>query len=220
MVDINDLGGGSGKRRGFPPFEKSAVERLAEATKSPFDDLDFGMKTMREGLSAVDRIGSASQHATAVEKSLKEALGGSLGDYYKSRDHMRDVFGSKSLAEEVDKLTRGPFAGTAVDKYLAEMEKEVAERPVPELPPVPYMPPNPIHETNSHLADLGEKIDALVDLQAKQAEVIDKLLQVQIANDEAQDRATTKSYRLGVVNAVLATILGFGAIVATVAIAG
>lgn len=219
MVDINDLGG-SGKRKPFPPFEKSAVERLAEATKSPFDDLDFGMKTMREGLSAVDRLGSASQQATAAEKSIREALGGSLSDYYKSRDHMRDVFGSKTIADEIDKLTRGPFAGTAVDKYMAEMEREVAERSVPELPPVPYIPPNPIHETNEHLADLGEKIDALVDLQAKQAEVIDKLLQVQIANDEAQERSTKRSYRLGVANTVMATILGIGAIVATVMLAG
>jgi hypothetical protein len=85
---------------------------------------------------------------------------------------------------------------------------------------MPYIPPNPIRETNSHLAELGEKIDALVDLQAKQAEVIDTLLQVQIANDEAQDRATSKSYKLSVLNTVLATILGIGAIVATVMLAG
>lgn len=219
MVDLSDLGG-SGNWKPFAGLEKSAVERLAEATKSPFDDLDFGMKTVRESLSAVDKIGSASQHARALDKSMREALGGSLGDYYKSRDHMRDVFGSKSLAEEVDKLTEGSLAGSEVDKYLAEFERGREERSMPDLPAMPYIPPNPIRETNSHLAELGEKIDALVDLQAKQAEVIDKLLQVQIANDEAQDRATTKSYRLSVLNTVLATILGIGAIVATVLLAG
>lgn len=217
MVDLSDLGG-SGKGKPFPPFEKSAAERLAEATKSPFDDL--GMKTMRDALRSVDQLASATQHTTAVDKAIKEALGGSLADYYKSRDHMRDVFGSKSLADEIDKLTKGPFAGSEVDKYMAEFEREAAERSIPELPPVPYIPPNPIHETNEHLADLGEKIDALVDLQAKQAEVIDKLLQVQIANDEAQERSTKRSYRLGVANTVMATILGIGAIVATVMLAG
>jgi hypothetical protein len=219
MVDISDLGG-SGKRRPFPGLEKSTVERLAEATKSSFDDLDFGMKTMRDNLTSVDKLVGASLHATAVDKALKEALGGSLGDYYKSRDHMRDVFGSKSLSDEVDKLIKGPFAGSEVDNYVAEFERGRDERSIPDLPPMPHIPPNPIYETNEHLADVSEKIAALVDLQAKQAEVIDKLLQVQIANDAAQDRATKRSYRLGVVNAVLATILGIGAIVATIMIAG
>lgn len=219
MVDLSDLGG-SGKRKPFPPFEKSAAERIAEATKSPFDGLDFGMKAMRDGLSAVDRLGSASQHTTAVDKAMKEALGGSLGDYYRSRDHMRDVFGSKSLADEVDKLTKGAFAGSEVDKYMAGLDREIAERSIPDPPSLPYIPPNPIHETNEHLADLSEKIDALVDLQAKQAEVIDKLLQVQIATDTAQERSTKRSYRLGVANTVMATILGVGAIVATIMLAG
>lgn len=219
MVDLSDLGG-SGKRKPFPGLEKSAVERLAEATKSPFDDLDSSMKTMRDSLGAADKLASASLATTAAEKSIRDALGGTLSDYYKSRDHMRDVFGSKSLADEVDKLTKGPLGGTAVDKYMAEFEREAAERSIPELPPMPYIPPNPIHETNEHLADLGEKIDALVDLQAKQAEVIDKLLQVQIATDTAQERSTKRSYRLGVANTVMATILGIGAIVATVMIAG
>lgn len=219
MVNLSDLGG-SGKRKSFPGLEKSAVERLAEATKSPFDDLDFGMKPMRDSLGAADKLTSASLASTAAEKSIREVIGGSLGDYYKSRDHMRDVFGSKSLAEEVDKLTKGPFAGSEVDKYMAELERGRDERSIPDLPPMPHIPPNPIRETNEHLADVSEKIDALVDLQAKQAEVIDKLLQVQIANDAAQDRATKRSYWLGVVNTVLATVLGIGAIVATVMIAG
>ena len=215
MVDL----GGSSKRKPFG-LDKSAVERLAEATKSPFDDLDFGMKTMRDGRSAVDKIGRASDHARAIDKSIRETLGGSLGDYYKSLDHMRDLFGSKSLADEVDKLTEDPFVGSAVDKYMEELERDTAQRSIRELPSMPYILPNPIHETNSHLAELGEKIDALVDLQAKQADVIDKLLQVQIANDEAQDRATVKSHRLSVLNTVLATILGVGAIVATIVLAG
>jgi hypothetical protein len=229
MVDIGDLGGGLGKAKPFPPFEKSAVERLAEAAKSRFADLDFGMNAAdravrKQRLNPLEQAAGGGRSASLVAKemekahrSIADALGGSLGGYYKSRDHMRDVFGTASLASEVAKMVNGPSAGTEADKYLASLAGSFNHDSVMrDLPPM-HVQPNPIHETNEHLAGLGKKIDALVDLQAKQAEVIDKLLQAQITNEAAQERTDRRAYRLGVISVILASILSIGAIVVTIA---
>jgi hypothetical protein len=219
----------------FPPFEKSAVERLAEATRSPFDGLDPAMRTIRDALggsqSLLERAereargtSRISKQIEEAQKSIQDALGGTLGDYYKSRDHMRDVFGTGTLADEAAKMINGPSAGTEADKYLAGLEGRLnREAAVPELPAL-HIPPNPIHETNEHLAELGEKVDALVDLQAKQAEVFDKLLQAQVtaletqaASAAAQERASKRNQQVAWITigvAVIAIVVGavFGGI--------
>jgi hypothetical protein len=155
-----------------------------------------------------------------AHKSIREALGGSLGDYHKSRDHMRGVFGVGSLADEAAKMINGPSARTEAEKYIGRLDERMNQEPVIRDYQPFNMPPNPIHQTNEHLADLGVKIDALVDLQAKQAEVTDKLLDVQIANEAAREQTDKRNLRLNVMNMVLAAIIGIGAIVVTVAFAG
>ncbi len=124
-----------------------------------------------------------------------------LNDYYKSLDHVRDVF---------DPTTRASDFG-------CDWADQKAQREVTTFTPAQ---PNPIHQTNEHLAGLSEKIDALVGLQAKHAEVIDKLLQAQIANEAAQDRTGKRAHRLSILNMILASTLGLLAIIATVMVAG
>jgi hypothetical protein len=243
MVDISKLGGYSMKGVPFPEFGNSlaeaaagmpnvskavrealSCERLGSAV-GELSTIDRATKDALLGRTLLDDLDSTTRGLSAsfadkqleeAQRSITAALGGSLGDYYKSRDHMRDVFGSKSLGDEAAKLINGPSAGDEIDRYMADLERSSDRLTLSELPPLPPMPPNPIHETNEHLADLGEKIDALVDLQAKGAEVIDKLLKAQIANEAAQERSDRRAYRLSVINTVLATILGLLAIVVTI----
>jgi hypothetical protein len=251
MVDLADIGGEAEKQRPFAPFKKSGSADAAAGTATVSAGLQEALGNARlqeavKGISTVDKAmkealgGSVAGrledlnsrtrgvHGSLVDKqlekaqkSIRDALGGSLVDYNNSRDHMRDVFGSRSAEDEVSKLINRSSATSEIDRYMAELERPLHHGPVlSDLPPLPPMPPNPIHETNEHLADLGQKIDALVDLQAKGAEVIDKLLQAQIANEAAQERSDKRAYRLSVINTVLATILGLVAIFVTIAVAG
>jgi hypothetical protein len=174
MVDFDDLGGGPGKRKKKSvaeqvakatesPFQKSAVERLAEEMKSPFANLDAGMKAalgIRSGLSGL----------SGLDKQLQA--------YEKSQERLKDVF-AKSPSEKL----LGDMSALDADN-LGRHHRSLFE----DMPPMPDLPPNPIFETNEHLEQVGIKIDALLDVQAKQAGLIDLLLKAQTESGKAQTR--------------------------------
>lgn len=247
MMDISKLGDEVEKRQLFPPFDKAVAgmptangalsevlsstslrDAMSEALKV---DRAFKVdKTIKEAVFG-KQLGNSTVVAgllrdiaapfgegidKQLQESLKSALGGSLDAYYKSRNHVQDVFGSKALADEMSRLSNSsPTIGKI--GHMEEFGRALPDHFTPH--DFPKISPNPIHETNEHLAGLGGKIDALVDLQAKQADVIDKLLQAQIANEAAQEHTDKRAYRLAVINTVLATILALGAIVVTIMVA-
>ena len=221
MVDLSDLGDGSGK--GGSPFGKSAKEQMLEATRSPFEQL-------------------ASEMNSPLDKAMRKALeSSSVISALVKRDHLRDALGasgidgltgSSALAnqmqayEKSQERLRDAFSTSGIDKVLARASEtdpmsqalELATKGL--IPPAPFdsypaltipeLPPNPIFETNAHLEEVGEKIDALLDVQAKQAGLIDLLLKSQIEGGKIQTRIATGGLivgLIGVVVAVLATVL-------------
>jgi hypothetical protein len=165
-------------------------------------------------------IGFVDKQAQEFQKLQKSPFGAALGDYHKSKDHMREVFRAKLFADDLSKILSDlPYA----KEKIAKLDNSLKDRSVFfEAPPplrLPPILPNPIHETNAHLSDVSEKIDALVDLQAKQAGLIDKLLELQITNEATQERSDKRSYRLGVINTFLASALAVVAIIVTVVLA-
>ncbi|MEK6542093.1 MAG: hypothetical protein AABZ45_08235 [Pseudomonadota bacterium] len=169
------------------------------------------------GLIGKSPRGSAVDKPLEVaQKSLEDSLGRSMGEYYKSRDHMQSMFGSKFGSDAITKLVNGSM-GIKSDCNIAEFEQLLPDRCMQiDYPTLPPILPNPIHETNEHLAGLNKKIDALVDLQAKQAGVIHELLMLQVANEAAQERTDKRVYRLTVVGIVLTTIIGSASIIAAI----
>ena len=163
----------------------------------------------------------AQRELEKAQESVRAALGGSVSDYVKSRDHMRDIFGFNSFDDETSRLISSPYTAKEVQHHLAEFEEALHHEPVMrEFPCQPFVPPNPMIETNEHLAQANEKIDALVHLQARQAEVIGRLLEAQIANEAAQDRLAKQNLRLNLLSLVLTNILALAAIAVSLAVAG
>ncbi|HEY0014230.1 MAG TPA: hypothetical protein VGB79_15410 [Allosphingosinicella sp.] len=217
MKDIGDLASAAGMRHDFPHFGTSAAQRIAETLKSPLTAADVVARSIRESVGAAGKFGL---NGSLADQEIRNALGGSLSEYRKSRDHMHDVFGAGSLADKAAGMAIQPTASSEIERYMAELEGPSQYRSVtPDLPDL-YIPPNPIKETNEHLAGVSKKFDALVDLSAKQADVINKLLEVQISNSAAQEKATKRTNLLSVVSAALATVLGIGAIIVTIVVAG
>jgi hypothetical protein len=215
-----------GTRRKFPEFEQSAVDRLAEATKSRFTGIDSAVDKIRDALGTnafrgiilddetLSGVSSISKQLEQVNKGVADALAPHVEEYNRATAHLRDVFGQNSISDEVTRMINGPSVSREVADYLADLERPLHQPSVlNRMPPLPELPPNPIFETNEHLERVVEKVDALLDVQAKQAEMIDALLQAQIAGTAAQDRALSRSHRVAVISALLAFI----AILATVA---
>lgn len=141
---------------------------------------------------------------------------------------------ASSAAAKIGKaLASFDFAGT---KALADIAKSTVEHRkalerlqtafpagmrLPESPAMPdplstapgihnfRLPPNPIHKTNRYLARLTEKIEALFDVQAEQAKLIDALLQAQIENAKGQDRMARKQYLVAVAGILIAVLAIF-----------
>lgn len=181
--------------KGRSVFDKAISVVIEEST--------LARSSLAGTLSQIEDASSLDRIAGVINFKSEKISGfeGRLNDYYKSLDHVRDVFGSETSSSD----------------FGCDWADQKGQREVTTYTPVQ---PNPIHQTNEHLAGLSEKIDALVGLQAKHAEVIDKLLQAQIANEAAQDRTGKRAHRLSILNMILASTLGLLAIIATVMVAG
>jgi hypothetical protein len=136
--------------------------------------------------SAVAKLG---KHFAGFDFAGAEALAGISGamdEHRKALERIRPVFpaGIKSPQyESIADILPGP----------------------PETPNL-RIPPNPIHKTNQHLATLTEKIEALSNVQAEQAHLIDLLLQAQIASAKGQDRMARKQYFVAIGSILIAVI--------------
>jgi hypothetical protein len=87
------------------------------------------------------------------------------------------------------------------------VEKGTMRSILEDLPPIPQLPPNPILETNEHLERVGEKVDALLDVQAKQAALIDLLLKAQVEGAKALTRMAFWGLAIGLVGVVVAVAI-------------
>ena len=189
MVDFAELFEKPRKRRGFADFDESSLSHAARKTHS----VD---RAIEEALAGIRSNDSASE-LSFVDRATKEVIG------------TRPSGIDRALAEQIGQMS-APF-GTITADELKRRHREFDR--VPHLLPIPT---NPIHETNEHLSGLAKKFDALVDVQAKQAFVIDQLLESQKANEAAQERASIRAHRNGVIGIVLA----FAAIIVSIIVAG
>lgn len=91
---------------------------------------------------------------------------------------------------------------------IESSEYSVSAEHLPESPTIQEfrLPPNPTHKTNQHLARLTEKTEALFDVQAEQATLIDSLLQAQIESAKSQDRMARKQYFVAIMGILIAVI--------------
>jgi len=132
-------------------------------------------------------------HSPAREEAKR--LGAAMRDY-------------GSIADEAQKMLLGSRSDSPAEEYLRSMEESrfTHEAPIHHL----SVPQNPLIETNRHLATTNEKIDALIEVQAKQTNLVDALLAANLTSSTAQDRAAKANLRL----TVISVTLGFLAVVA------
>jgi hypothetical protein len=200
MVDLSDLGG-SGKRNSpkmksaadrlaeatKSPFQKSTLERLAEGMKSPFDNLDLGMKTALGGLAGI----------SALEKQMRA--------YEKAQDRLKDAFAPSPVEKLLDRTSGADTVSRAIEHLeMGRMQRSILD----DLPAMSLqeLPPNPIFETNDHLEQVAAKIDALLDVQAKQAGLIDLLLKAHVEGGKVQGRMAMWGLAIGLVGVVVAVL--------------
>ncbi|HEX8482466.1 MAG TPA: hypothetical protein VF650_11225 [Allosphingosinicella sp.] len=149
------------------------------------------------------RIGGRSLSGDVFGSTIAEALGSGVGGHAKAHERLREAFATNPLHETVGK---GGGRGD-LEKQIAEVHSSTA-RPERMLEPIrlPQPLPNPAHETNRHLRQVGEKIDALLEVQAQQAELIDALLKAQIAAGHDQNRIWRRDHRFTVIGLALSLL--------------
>jgi hypothetical protein len=117
---------------------------------------------------------------------------------------MHEVFAQSNDEELRKAIGATSIASTEVSKYMTGLEQ-----PWERITEFPKLPPNPIHKTNSQLATLVKKIDALLDVEAKQADITDALLRAAITSSADQDRAA----RRNLVVALISAFVGVAALI-------
>lgn len=172
-------------------FETPEVEQARERLKSIMGEFDHPeIKEARQRLSGM----MAGFHTPEIEEA-KTRLGLVMG-------------GLASIAEEAQDGLLGSRTESVAEQFLREEQKRTSSLG-PVVPPIELLR-NPIHETNEHLATTNEKIDALIQVQAKQTDLVDALLAANVAGSAAQERLAKANVRL----TIMSVILGFFAVLA------
>lgn len=137
--------------------------------------------------------------------TIAEALGSGIGGHAKAHKRLREAFAEPMPDWGVSARTRSDME--KIERHLADAQSFIARaEPVPEAIRLPQPPPNPVHETNRHLRQVAEKIDALLEVQAQQAKLVDALLQAQIAAGRDQNRIWRRDHRFTVMGLALSLL--------------
>lgn len=225
MVDLSDLGGASGRSKRFPEFNDSAI-RMAVGGFPEFDQSKLDATTGRKhsAVSALEDVvarltGESSlrgdRRSNVMEtasRAIAEALVSHMGDYSKATRGLYEAFKPMhGVEEELKKALAGPPNRTAAEEIIESFNhRETNYGPLPYFEP----PPNPIHETNEHLERVADKVEALLAVQAKQAEMIDSLLATIVQAAAESDKASKANLRIAKVTMWTALL----AIIASIAI--
>lgn len=172
-------------------FQRPDVEEARQRLKAimgGFNDPDI--EEARQRLKGI----IAELNSPAIDEA-KERLGSAVGDL-------------ASIAEEAQNGLLGSRAESVAEQFLREEQKRISSLG-PVLPPI-ELPRNPIHKTNEHLAATNVKIDALIQVQAKQTDLVDALLAANVAGSATQERLAKANVRL----TIMSVILGLCAVLA------
>lgn len=233
-MDQTENGGDSPKKKKAPVRLKATSEAAAARPKiaEAAEKIALGgaasaaARKMEEDIRrATGGIGSAlGRHADefkSMSQRIGEALGPSLTASKSASERIAEALGPrladyKSATERLADLTRDP-AIEAIRNF-ADREEQMKSLALPErktTPVIPKIPANPIHKTNKHLAEVSEKLDALIDVAAKQAGVADTLLTTIIEAAAASDANSKASLRISKISMWTALM----AVVASIAMA-
>lgn len=168
----------------------SAADRLTEATKPVFPESSLA-RALRETKSPLERLGLKGAFDGLTGTS---AFDKSVRDLASAQDRLKSAFGPPSIAG--DALSR------AMDQALASTTRSVFD----DMPPMLDLPPNPIFETNEHLEQAVRKIDALLDVQAKQADLTGLVLSALVEGGKAQARLAIGGLVIGFIGVLVAII--------------
>ena len=121
--------------------------------------------------------------------------------YEESQKRLTEALGHSPI----EKFLKQPSGFDATSRAV-EMAREAAIPRSVISAEIPKLPPNPIHKTNKHLERVADKFDALLDVQVKQAGLIDLLLKSQVESGKVQGRMAIYGLIIGLVGVVVAVL--------------